>query len=193
MEDATKKMIEKISSYNIFNNLFPGIIFCIIVERITRISILTGEFWERLFVYYFVGVILSRIGSIFIEKLLESMIAKNRETEEKGASHKVDQYYDYIEASENDHFIRILNETNNTYRTLIAMMIAIIGVKLYDWLLYDWVSKLDIVANNIVILIMCLLIMILFILSYKKQTDFINRRVKNYTDKKNRKLNEEKK
>ena len=42
MKDVTKNLVEKNSSYNIFNNLFPGIIFCGIVEKTTRISFSTG-------------------------------------------------------------------------------------------------------------------------------------------------------
>ena len=65
MENIVKNMIEKISSYDILNNLLPGIIFCSIVERTTRIQIFAGEIWEKIFLYYFAGMIISRIGSIF--------------------------------------------------------------------------------------------------------------------------------
>ena len=33
MEDVIKSLAEKISSYDILNNLFPGIIFCSIIEN----------------------------------------------------------------------------------------------------------------------------------------------------------------
>lgn len=52
MEDGCNKLIEKISSYNIFNNLLPGIIFCYIVEKTTRLTFQTGEVWEKIFIYY---------------------------------------------------------------------------------------------------------------------------------------------
>lgn len=42
MESLTNNVIEKLSSYKIFNNLFPGIIFCAITGKITRINIATG-------------------------------------------------------------------------------------------------------------------------------------------------------
>ena len=38
MESLTNNVIEKLSSYKIFNNLFPGIIFCAITGKITRIN-----------------------------------------------------------------------------------------------------------------------------------------------------------
>ena len=51
MEDIIKNLVEKISSYDILNNLFPGVIFCSIVERTTRITFSTGEIWEDLFLF----------------------------------------------------------------------------------------------------------------------------------------------
>ena len=68
MEDIIKKKKKKISSYDILNNLFPGVIFCSIMGRTTRITFSTGEIWEDLFLYYFAGMIISRIGSILLKK-----------------------------------------------------------------------------------------------------------------------------
>lgn len=41
MEEILKSISEKISSYNIFNNLFPGIIFCSVMTKITRFNFAT--------------------------------------------------------------------------------------------------------------------------------------------------------
>lgn len=180
MQDVVKNLLEKISSYEIFNNFFPGIIFCIIVEKTTRISFCTGEIWERLFIYYFIGMIISRVGSIFVEKKLGSIKVKNKKTKVKEKFIKFAPYSDYIEASENISFIKILNETNNTYRTIIAMFVAVMCTKLYDWFLYDMINNFGVVGNNIIFLIICLLITMLFIHSYKKQTDYIRKRVEKY-------------
>ncbi len=180
MDAIIKNLVDKISSYDIFNNLFPGIIFCIVVERTTRITFYTGEIWESLFFYYFVGMILSRIGSIYVEKFLRSIKVYNKETHKKEEFLKFAPYSDYIEASEANPFITILNETNNTYRTIVAMLITIIGVKLYDWLLYDLINTAQIAVRNFLFLLICLLLIMLFIHSYKKQTNYIRSRVKKY-------------
>ena len=180
MEDIIKNLIEKISSYDILNNLFPGIIFCSIVERTTRITFSTGDIWKDLFLYYFVGMVISRIGSIFIEKILKSIKVCNKKTKEKEKFLKFAPYGDYIEATEADSFIKVLNETNNTYRTIIAMMVAVMGAKLYDWFIYDLINDLGVSGSNSVFLIVCLLIIMLFICSYKKQTDYIRGRVEKY-------------
>lgn len=180
MEEIGKNLIEKISSYDILNNLLPGILFCSIVKNTTRILFFTGEIWEKLFIYYFVGMIINRIGSIYIEKILISIKTRNKNTKAKEKFIKFAPYSDYIEASENMSFIKILNETNNTYRTIIALFVAVICTKLYDWFLYDMINNFGVVGSNIVFLIICLLIIMLFIRSYKKQTDYIRKRVEKY-------------
>ena len=80
-------------------------------------------------------MIISRIGSIFIEKILKSIKVCNKKTKEKEEFLKFAPYGDYIEASEANPFIKVLNETNNIYRTIIAMMVVVMGAKIYDWLI----------------------------------------------------------
>lgn len=191
MESLTNNVIEKLSSYKIFNNLFPGIIFCAITGKITRINIATGSVWENLFIYYFVGMILSRVGSILIERILRSLKVKNKKTGTKDPYLKFAEYGDYIDACNKDPLISTLNEVNNTYRTLIATMFAIICAKLYDSFLLDWVNHLGVVANTIVFAIICLLSIWLLIYSYKKQTDYIRARVQKCVDCKKNKGDEE--
>jgi hypothetical protein len=151
------------------------------VKEFTRFSLADGELLENVFIYYFVGIIISRIGSLFIEKILKSIKVKNKNTNKKEAFLKFAPYNEYIEASENNPFIKILNEANNTYRTIIALFAVIIVVKLYDWLLYDFINYC-ISGNDLAFIIICLLAIVLFSKSYKKQTDYIRYRVKEYTD-----------
>lgn len=77
-----------------------------------------------------------------------------------------------------------LNEMNNVYRTIIATVTLIMITKLFDWLIYDWVKRLGQIGNNLFVVIVCLLIIMLFIYSYKKQTDYIRSRIEKYNDKK---------
>ena len=182
MEELLKNITEKISSYNILNNLFPGIVFCNIVDQSTRFSFVHDNILENLFIYYFVGMIISRIGSIFVEKWLRTIKIKNKKTKNKEPLLKFAPYDKYVDASENNTFIKTLSETNNTYRTIIAMVILILVVKLYDWFIYDVVQLLGEMGNNLVFVIICLITIILFVYSYKKQTDYIRNRVEKYND-----------
>lgn len=184
MEEIAKSVVDKITSYNIFNNFFPGIIFCYIVRHTTRFNFATGEIWEKLFIYYLIGMIISRIGSILIEKILKSIKVKNKETKKKEPFLKFEEYEDYVEASENSPFIKTLNESNNAYRTIISVFVMVIIVKLYDWLLYDLIDQSGAVGNNIVFIIVCILVTTIFVFSYRKQTTYISSRVNKYVSEK---------
>jgi len=168
------KVLEKVTSYNLFNNLFPGIIFSCIVEKVTRFSIAEGNLLQNLFIYYFVGMVLSRIGSIFIEKILKSI-----KTADKKEWIHFESYGDYVQAVKVDSFILTLNETNNTYRTIIAMVLSLIAVKTFDWVIYDKLSTFSFNVDNWIFLILCSLLLLLFAMSYKKQTDYISKRIEN--------------
>lgn len=168
MDNIIKNLFEKISSYDIFNNFFPGIVFCSIIKQISRFSFSSEELLEKLFLYYFIGMIISRIGSIVIEKLLKwtNLI-------------EFAPYNDYIEASKEEPFIKDLSEKNNIYRTLIAMTSIISGVKLYDLIIALYTSN-SCWSSDLLLFFIFLLITILFIYSYKKQTDYVRRRVEKY-------------
>ena len=86
-------------------------------------------------------MVISRIGSIVVERLLKLLQVKNKATKEKEPYLKFTPYKDYIEAEQNDSLVKILNETNNTYRTIIAVFIVAVCVKIYDWLLFDFVES----------------------------------------------------
>lgn len=65
-----EKVLEKISSYNILNNLIPGGAFVWLCESCgIPFFTLTSSIIEKLFVYYFCGMIMSRVGSLVIEEL----------------------------------------------------------------------------------------------------------------------------
>lgn len=156
-----KEMLEKISSYNIFNYLLPGSLFVVFVEKITTYKIYHQDVITLLFVYYFTGMIISRIGSIMFEP-----IAK------KVKFVKFSNYTDFIAASEKDVKIELLSETNNVYRTFCALFIVLGFVKLYEYLS----TRLEVQrTTTFFVLLLCLFL--LFAFSYKKQTNYIFKRV----------------
>ncbi len=180
MEEIGKSMLEKISSYNIFNNFFPGIIFCYIVKIFTNYELNTGNLWENLFVYYFWGLIIGRIGSLIIENLLLKIRIKNKKNKTRENDIERVPYDEYIKASEKYSFIKILNETNNMYRAMISVFACVLIIKIYEILsiyLVNLFGQIEILLE----IILLITGMILFIMSYKKQTDYIRKRVKDYT------------
>lgn len=179
MEEIGKCMLEKISSYNIFNNFFPGIAFCYMVKFFTNYKMDTESAWENFFIYYFWGLIISRIGSVVIEDILLKIKIKNKESKLKQNYINRAPYEEYSRASEKCSFIKILNETNNVYRTMISVFACVLIIKIYEVLSIYWVKLFGQMVMVLEILFLTVGI-ILFIMSYKKQTDYIRKRVQDY-------------
>ena len=148
------ELLQKLSTYNIFNYLFPGVVFVILLNRYTEINLIVDDVILGMFLYYFFGLVLSRIGSILIEPALRCT--------------KIVQFSDYarfIRASKLDDKIELLSEVNNMHRTIIAMLVVLLAIS---------------ICNGSVT---CLLttgllgIVTLFVLSYRKQTSFITKRI----------------
>ncbi len=180
MDEMIKTFSEKISSYNIFNNLFPGIIFTFVINRTTRFNIGTESLFENVFIYYFIGMVISRVGSIFIEKLLKKIKIKNKKTKKKEPFLNFANYNDFVNASEKQEDIKTLSETNNTYRTLIALFFLLATVKIYDMFIHTLLIQF--VSKNVICVTLFILLSILFVYSYRKQTSYISKRVKKFKE-----------
>lgn len=156
-----KEIIDKLSSYNIFNYLLPGIIFVIIANGTTDYNFIQENNFLGGFLYYFIGMIISRFGSVIMEPILK-----------KTNFIKFRDYFDYINASQKDGKIELLSEVNNTYRTLNSMMFLLLILKFYNFL------SIEFNFNNIVtLIILTVLILVLFLFSYRKQTNYITKRI----------------
>ncbi len=149
-------LINKISSYNIFNCLLPGAIFSIFLEEITPYKILHNDLVINIFLIYFTGLVISRIGSLIIEPIFKIFI-------------NFSNYEDYIKAVEKDEKIEILSESNNTYRTFIALFVVLLISKIYDYCFSNHYIGIYLLGG----LLFCL-----FTFSYVKQVKYINKRVK---------------
>lgn len=162
-----KELLDKISSYNLFNYLLPGVIYVGIIQKITSIDLVMENNFIGAFIYYFIGLIISRIGSLLIEPILK-----------KWKIVKFSDYGDFISASKEDEQIVLFSEINNTYRTLISLSLFLIISVLYD----KFITPLELAPiwmNSI--LSVCLIL--LFTFSYKKQTGFINKRIEKFKSK----------
>ena len=166
-----KELIDKLSSYNIFNYLFPGAIFAGLGEKITSFSLVQENILIGLFLYYFIGLIISRIGSLIFEPLFTLKIKIRNK---KIRLVKFAKYEKYVNASKIDPKIELFSEINNMYRTLCALSVALILLKIYDGIegFLTWNSDTKVLIFLIVLLVM-------FFLSYKKQTEkYVVKRVK---------------
>lgn len=158
---AMKDLLDKLSSYNIFNNLLPGVLFAVLVDATTSLRILHKEIVVGVFVYYFLGATVSRVGSLVVEPILK-----------KVGFVKFAAYSDFVKAVKVDPKIDVLSETNNMYRTLCALMLCVSAVALYD-AASKYYKFLDDAATAV-----CLVgLSVLFLVSYRKQTSYITKRV----------------
>lgn len=169
MENVAEKMLERISSYNLFNNLLPGAVYCFLLNKLLGINFCSGNIVEDLFIYYFTGMVVSRIGSVIIEPICKKIKFV-----------KFAKYGDFLKASKKDEKIDILSETNNTYRTMLSLMLVLLITKLYIFIS----SKCEtIVAWTPVVIITVLFL--LFAFSYRKQTSYVRERVIKINEKSN--------
>jgi hypothetical protein len=68
-----EELLKKISSYNIFNYLLPGIVFVVLSKEALGHSLYVDNVLLGVFYYYSFGLIISRVGSVIIEPLLKKI------------------------------------------------------------------------------------------------------------------------
>lgn len=153
--------LEKLSSYNILNNLLPGIVYCYLMESLLGNKVVNESLVENIFIYYFIGMIINRIGSVLVEPICKKLkIVKYAE------------YNKYLDAIKTDEKIEVLLETNNTYRSFVAVLLCVVISKIYLLVC----NRLQI-GKEVSIIIVLLGLIVLFIFAYRKQTNYIRNRV----------------
>lgn len=154
-------ILNKISSYNIFNYLLPGVVFAVATDQLTSYSVIQDDTLIGLFLYYFIGLVISRFGSLLLEPLLKKV----------GFLHYV-KYSSFVEASATDNKLEMLSEVNNMYRTFVSLFMCLIIFiafeKSANWwpILNSWAPYLSI-----------LVLICVFLYSWKKQSNYIVSRV----------------
>ena len=162
-----ESIINKMSTYNIFNYLFSGTIFVILVKYFDG-TVLYLNFSKmylnivNLFVLYFIGLTISRVGSLIIEPFYRKFIIKFA------------SYSDFIKAEEIDSKLKILSEQNNVYRTFTSLFLIII--------VFHFINKCNfricIFFKEFYKEILIIFLFILYAVSYYKQTKYIIDRIK---------------
>lgn len=154
------ELLKKISSYNIFNYLLPGILFAVLGEELSDFTFIHDDIILGLFIYYFEGLVISRIGSLGLEPIARRLGIVSFAS-----------YDDFVEASKDDDKLEVLSETNNMYRTLTALAICLLLLKGVD------AAATTIVDRDAVVIVSLILLAGLFLLSYRKQSQYIKKRI----------------
>lgn len=157
-----KDLIDKIGSYNIFNYLIPGVAYAVLISKWENIDLVQDDVLTGAFLYYLIGLIISRLGSLFVKPFLDFVGFVKDEPNE-----------DFVDASEKDSKIDELSEVNNTYRTLIALFLSLIitegVITLYDYF------KL---SSDLKWVLSCIWLFVLLLFAYRKQSNFITKRIR---------------
>ncbi|HIF9419665.1 TPA: hypothetical protein ACX6R7_003496 [Photobacterium damselae] len=156
------ELLNKISSYNIFNYLLPGVVFVAILKLVSPFDLTQEDMLTGAFFYYFIGLVISRIGSIIIEPILKLIRIL-----------EFAPYGDYLLASKKDTLLTTLSEQNNMLRTFCSVFLCIGTIMLYEKLLVSYPFIATYLPEGAIGFLL-----LLFVLSYKKQTDYIRNRVK---------------
>ena len=154
-------ILDKLSSYNIFNNLLPGIVFVALAEPFLRRSFVQKDLLTGLFLYYFIGMVISRVGSLVVEPILKKI-----------SFLRFADYKDFVSAAQSDAKIEILSEVNNTYRTLCALFLSLIATRGYE-AIETWLPTMKKGTPFVVVLSL----LVIFLWSYRKQTSYITKRI----------------
>lgn len=155
------ELLEKLSTYNLFNYLLPGVVFGVLAEHFTKYTFVHNEIIIAVFIFYFMGLVISRVGSVIIEPILK-----------KVQFVEFADYKDYVKATETDEDLKTLSEVNNSYRTYCAVFVVLILLKTFEYISthFTWL-------NDLAPILLITFVLVMFLFAYKKQTQYICRRI----------------
>lgn len=175
-----ENFVKKITSYQFFNNLYPGALLWFVICNLFHIQFNCGDFVIVFFVCYFLGMVSSRVGSLVVEPIAKCFVRWS----DKG---------DYVRASERDSSISTLMQEANTYRTLAALGLLVTFILVACSVPDVWSVVLDFrmtacdynivpfctgfLFENAGLILGGIWVTILFVLSYIKQLRHIQQRI----------------
>lgn len=162
--EILKLIIDKLSQYNFLTNILPGTVLCIILKSLVGYDLIPDDYYQAGIVFYFVGMVNSRVGSLVIEPILKAI-----------SWVKFAPYSEFLRAEKEDAKLTILSQENNVFRSYISLMfISILG-----YIYKNCSLDLRLSLNN-ESLVLIVILFVLFLFAYKKQTSFVRKRVENF-------------
>lgn len=157
MNEFLKSLSEKLSAYQLFNFIYPGAVFLGILSYKGVPLGMLKEIWWFLLASYFLGMTISRFGSIVIESICLKF----------GWIEKYDikRYADNIAKNS---FTAILLELTNIYRTNCSM-----GILLFLCMIFKYQQD-----DKCCMLFVEVLFVLLFGISFIKQHHYLEDKLK---------------
>ena len=166
--ELVKLILDKLSQYNFLTNILPGTVLCIVLKYLVGYDLLLSGSYLVGVLFYFVGMVNSRVSSLIVEPFLKwtKLLV-------------FAPYPDFVKAEQKDAKITLLSQENNTYRAYVSVMFISIIAYLYKNYLavYAFIKS----KETIILLI---LIGLIFLCAYRKQTYYVKKRVEMNKDNK---------
>jgi len=163
--------LNKLSDYLVIQTIIPGALIAYISSALLGVDFLSHNPLYDFFVVFILGLIASRIGSLIIEPLYKkfNFIPFRK--------HSL-----FIDAEKKDNKITKLLESNNLYRSIIGSLLFLMAEKVFLCLLgrYTWLQK-----NSFCFI--TLFLVVLYSVSYKKQSGYIVSRIDKAIEEKDKK------
>ena len=167
-DGCMNNFLEKLGSYHIFTNIIPGAFFALALKYLFGVQLSTGGV-EDILIYYFVGLLIGRIGSLIVVRVLRKKVTI------RGKEYcfiRYAPYPDYLKAVKLDNKIDVLSETNDCFRNLLtASLLLIPFVHFYS----QFIQPVPLYTSWRCIAI--LLLIALFAFAFREQANHIRRRV----------------
>ena len=160
--EGIKTLIDKLSQYNFVTNILPGTMLCLMLKHIVGYDLfVTNEWYQMGIIFYFVGMLNNRFSSLVIELTIK-----------KTKIVKFSDYKEFIAAEKKDSKITVLSMENNVFRSYISVCTISLIASLFK-LIADNVNWIDEWKMHFLLVALLLL----FTLSYRKQTSYVRERV----------------
>lgn len=164
MKEIVNNLLERLSKYDWFTILLPGIFFTLL-SKYAGIALDAKNWYEKISIAFFAGIVCSRIGATIVE-----WIARRKTLA------LFSGYEDYLEwIDSNPESAQMLIRNANWFRSLTGMMLLLISLKattVICAMLHTSTCTLEYIAM--------LGLLILFADSYRRQLSFIKRRINKY-------------
>jgi hypothetical protein len=156
-------LIGNFSPYDFITNFVPGAVFAAIVSLGSRTEITSDDLLLAASLYFFYGVISSRLGSLVVQPTLE-----------KVGFLKSGDYKKFLLAERSDKKLQPLLEARNFYRTLLTSLVLSL-----PFLVLDPQRTPKVEHGLLIALVVFSSVVMLF--SLRKQTLFLSMRVEHYS------------
>lgn len=157
--------LNKISAYEFFNVLFPGVLLWFYTINLFDVKIvptdnIVSQSLSLLCTTYLVGLVVSKIGSLVLEPIAKKM--------------KIVKWHkDYYLAEKEDEKIKILLRDMNMYRSIMSLSFIALILTLCKYFLCGGIECNELLVRMTSIVF----IFVLFIVSYRKQSILITNRI----------------